>query len=180
MTPAWETTVLDTFMDAEGLARMLPYFCKIEADTPRYPQYDPITSTVIACLTAPLHLCLTEVGAAPFHGHTTLVYPYSLMTSQQQDFLRSALDHASDWGIVNGAIVFHRSVKTPVMLPPQRVLTALCAKVFDSSIHTNDRVRVAVCNIILQRVQGFLPISKPVQRELNDWLTQRGRATTKQ
>ena len=48
---------------------------------------------------------------------------------------------------------------------------------FESSLHTEQRVRVAICNIILQRVQGFIPISKPVQRELNEWLMRRVEVT---
>ncbi len=173
MPLAWEAAILDTFLDVDSLARLLPYFCKIEAESPRHPQYDPITSAVLTFLTAPLQLCLTEVGAAPFLGHTALVYPYSLMTIRQRAFLRTALDRPAEWGIVNGAIVFHRSLKEPVVLPPRAVLTALCSKVFDSSLHTNERARVAICNIILQRVQGSLPISRPVQRELNEWLSRR-------
>jgi len=171
----WESAILDTFLNVDNLARLLPYFCKIEAEAPRHPQYDPITSAVLTFLTAPLQLTLTEVGAAPFMGHTVLVYPYSLMTVQQRAFLRTALDNPSEWGIVNGAIVFHRSQKgkDSVVLPPRAVLTALCQKVFDSSLHTDERARVAICNIILQRVQGFLPISRPVQRELNEWLALR-------
>ncbi len=173
MPLAWESAIIDGFLDVDSLARLLPYFCKIEAEAPRHPQYDPITSAVLTFLTAPLQLCLTQVGAAPFLGHTALVYPYSLMTVQQRAFLRAALDRPAEWGIVNGAIVFHRSQKDPVVLPPRAVLTALCAKVFDSSLHTEERARVAICNIILQRVQGFLPIAKPVQRELNEWLARR-------
>ena len=44
--------------------------------------------------------------------------------------------------------------------------------------HPDPQRRVALCNIILQRVQGYVRIDKPVQRELNDWLVARGAAVS--
>ena len=62
------------------------------------------------------------------------------------------------------------SPPTARTLAPAAVLVALCSKVFESSAHPDPRRRVALCNIILQRVQGYIPIDKPVQRQLNEWL----------
>jgi hypothetical protein len=53
------------------------------------------------------------------------------------------------------------------------VLVALCTKVFESTAHPDPKMRVAMCNIILQRVQGYVPILKPVQVLLNEWLSKR-------
>jgi hypothetical protein len=46
-------------------------------------------------------------------------------------------------------------------------LSALCERILASKIHPEHRVRVGVCNIILQRVQGVVPLSRNVQQSLN-------------
>ncbi len=47
------------------------------------------------------------------------------------------------------------------------ILEAMCCKVLQSRIHPKHSVRVGVCNILLQRVQSVVPISKGVQQRLN-------------
>ena len=166
-------------------------------------RHDPITSTAITFLTCPLQLGLTEVGAMLFQGRSSLVYPYNLMSDRQKGFVREALSRRSEWNLFNSAVVFRKSPqqqevtrKSPQHQPqpppqqqgrqhgggghtlaPSAVLVALCGKVFESSAHPDPRRRVALCNIILQRVQGYIPIDKPVQRELNEWLAGRQRET---
>jgi hypothetical protein len=168
----WEDHIAAHFAGEEALLRLLPYFCKIEADDRRGGKCDPITNTVITLLSSPVHLCLSEVGAALFQGHAKLIYPYNLMSEEQKVFIRDCLDQRQEWNIFNDTVVFRRS-KTPVLLCPSRVLTALCRKMFDSQAHTEPARRTALCNIILQRVQGYVRIDKDVQRQLNDWLSQR-------
>ena len=173
MTLWWEESIEAEFASAEALSVLLPYMAKIEGEDRRNDKYDPITATVITFLTSPLQLTLTEVGAAIFQGHSALVYPYNLMTERQKAFVRRALDQRGEWNIYHDTVVFRRS-KSTLLLPPARVLLALCAKVLESSVHPDPQRRVALCNIILQRVQGYVRIDKPVQRELNDWLVARG------
>jgi len=36
-----------------------------------------------------------------------------------------------------------------------------------------DQSRIALCNIILQRLQGYVTIDKPVQKDLHDWLARK-------
>jgi hypothetical protein len=150
-------------------------------------RHDPITSTAIAFLTCPLQLGLTEVGAMLFQGRSSLVYPYNLMSDRQKGFVREALSRRAEWNLFNEAVVFRKSQNHQqghgrpggggLTLAPAAVLVALCSKVFESSAHTDPGRRVALCNIILQRVQGYIPIDKPVQRELNEWLAGRSRET---
>jgi hypothetical protein len=47
------------------------------------------------------------------------------------------------------------------------VLEAMCSKILESKVHEDHSVRVGVCNIILQRVQSVVPISRGVQQRLN-------------
>ena len=196
MTYWWEENIEARLMDQGSLGQMFPYMCKITAEDPGSSRHDPITSTAITFLTCPVQLGLTEVGATLFQGKSSLIYPYNLMSDSQKDFVREALSRREEWNIYNDAVVFRRSqprqppqknqkalqahpprTQTQQQSPPPArtlapaaVLVALCSKVFESSAHPDPRRRVALCNIILQRVQGYIPIDKPVQRQLNEWL----------
>jgi len=192
MTYWWEENIEAQLMDPASLTHMFPYMCKITAEegggVPDLPnsssgsakakgggavRHDPITSTAITFLTCPLQLGLTEVGAMLFQGRSSLVYPYNLMSDRQKDFVREALSRRAEWNIFNNAVVFRKGGSP--RLTPSAVLVALCSKVIESSAHEDPKRRVALCNIILQRVQGYIPIDKPVQRELNEWLAGRSK-----
>jgi hypothetical protein len=173
----WEENIIPEMLNDEALLHMLPYMCKIETEDRRNSdRHDAITSTVVTFMSCPLQLSLTEVGASVFQGRATLVYPYNLMSDRQRKFVRECINRRSEWNLFNEAVVF-RKTKGPgvgqptLVLQPASVLVTLCTKVFESSAHTEPKKRVALCNIILQRVQGYIPIDKPVQRQLNEWLT---------
>ncbi len=67
----------------------------------------------------------------------------------------------------NSSVVFHACQGDPERLSPVEALSALCERILASKIHPEHRVRVGVCNIILQRVQGVVPLSRNVQQSLN-------------
>lgn len=160
-------------LDPESLLRILPYLTKSFAEDKRNSdsKYDPITATVIVFLTSPMQLGLTEVGAMLFQGHSSLVYPFNLMSEKQKVFVRNCLDRQQEWNIYNNAVVFKkRRGDPPRLLSPLRVLTSLCEKLLEGKSQPSSRQRLAICNIILQRVQGYVPIDKAVQRHLNEWL----------
>ena len=171
----WEQNIASELLSDDALLQMLPYMCKIEAEDRRNAdRHDAITSTAITFLSCPLHLTLTEVGASVFQGRATLVYPYNLMSDRQRSFVRECLSRRGEWNLFNEAVVFRKSRGgPPLALPPLSVLSTLCAKVLESGAHPDPRGRVALCNIILQRIQGYVPIDKPVQRQLNEWLAKR-------
>lgn len=50
------------------------------------------------------------------------------------------------------------------------MLEALCRRLLASRAHTDPRARLALCNIVLQRVQSSLPLSSAVQARLNQRL----------
>lgn len=171
----WEQNIESCLLDQDSLLQILPYMCKIEAEDKRAAEkYDPITRTVVTFLTCPIQLGLTEVGAMLFQGKSTLIYPYTLMSDTQKAFVRQCLDNRAEWNLYNDCIVFKRQrgaqgkkIAAPV------VLVTLCSKILQSTVHEDPRRRVALCNIILQRVQGYIPIDKPVQKHLNEWLQAR-------
>ena len=160
------------FADEEALLKLLPYFCAGEPDPRRGDRHDPITGTVVTLLTSPLQLALTEVGALPFYGASTLLYPYNLMTERQKGYVRACLERRDEWNVYSDAVVFRRP-KSPAQLAPAPVLRALCRKLFEGRGPADPARRTGLCNIILQRVQGYVRIDKPVQRALNEWLAAR-------
>jgi len=48
----------------------------------------------------------------------------------------------------------------------------MCRSILASGIHEDSRIKVGVCNILLQRVQNSITITKAVQQELNALLFQ--------
>jgi hypothetical protein len=162
-TPARIEDMVSVFFDADGLQRMLTFLCNA-----RLPgSWDPVTSTVVDMLTGRLHFCLTSEGLSPFRGKADLVFPYHMMSQRQKNFLRDALSVRSGYCVCNDAVVFNPSPGAPDRLDHLRVLEGVCARILASKIHEEHRVRVGVCNIILQRVQSVVPISRGVQKRLN-------------
>jgi len=169
----WHDNILAELLSPEALLDLLPYMTKAFAEDKRNAdcKHDPITATVIIFLTCPLQLCLTEVGAMLFQGHSSLVFPFNLMSERQKGFVRSCLDRRAEWGVYNGAVVFRKPRGQPALtLGASAVLLALCRKLLEGQPEAALRQRTAVCNIILQRVQGYVAVDRPVQRELNEWL----------
>lgn len=161
-----EDTMIDVFFDSDGLQRMLTFMCNA-----RLPgSWDPVTSTVVDMLTGKLQFCLTSEGLLPFRGKADLVFPFHMMSQKQKNFLRDALSVRSSYCVCNGAVVFHATPGVPERLDHLKVLDGVCSRILASRVHEEHRVRVGVCNIILQRVQSIVPISRGVQQRLNSVL----------
>jgi hypothetical protein len=154
-------TLLSAFFEGDSLAKILVYLCNTRAPD----AWDPVTATVLDFLTGRLQLCLNSTGLLPFRGRAELVYPFHMMTPPQKAFLRAALDDRSNFCVCNDALLFHQAC--PDRLEPVPVLTALCNSVLSSKIHDEHKVRLGICNILLQRVQSVVPISRSVQQDLN-------------
>lgn len=100
-------------------------------------------------------------------------------TQVQRGFINCALDRPDEWTIVNQSVQLARPKNAPpLLIPAQHTLVALCNKIFASSCHHDDRVRTAICNIVLQRIQGNTPIALPVRRTLADWVAAREKKET--
>ena len=56
------------------------------------------------------------------------------------------------------------------LLKPLDVLSALCSLVLSSNAYPDKRLRVAICNILLQRVQARVTLDKHTQAALNQRL----------
>ena len=161
-------SLISEFFTGEALAKLLVYLCNTRAPE----AWDPVTATTLDVLTGRLQLCLTSTGLVPFKGKAALVYPYHMMSASQKDYLREALEDRTAFCVCNDALVFHAHggdfhAHGGDRLDPVPVLRALCDSVLASKIHEEQRVRVGVCNILLQRVQSVVPISRGAQQELN-------------
>jgi hypothetical protein len=156
-------TVISIFFDSDGIQRMLTFLCNARLPS----NCDPVTSTVVDMLTGRLQFCLTSEGLSPFRGKADMVFPYHMMNQRQKNFLRDALSVRSSYYVCNDAVVFHVAPGALERLDHLGVLEGVCSRIIASNVHEEHRVRVGVCNIILQRVQSVVPISRHVQQRLN-------------
>lgn len=171
---------MEEMLDENSIVDILTYFTKTVSEDKRCTETgnDPITSTLIIFMTSHIHLSLTDVGAMIFKEHSTLIYPYNLMSVRQKAFLRNCIQREEEWNTHNNTVVFKLSKSLPAMrLSSSDVLFAFCKKILradnpSESTRSTDsfKQRMAVCNIILQRVQGHVQIDKPIQQKLNDWI----------
>ena len=158
-----EKGLISVFFTEDSLKRVLTYLC----NTRQPGSWDPVTATVLDLLTGKLQFCLCSTGLIPFKGRADLVYPYHMMSVDQKDYIRQALQNRAAYTICNEAVVFKDTNLKSEKLDAVEVLQAMCCKVLESKIHPQHSVRVGVCNILLQRVQSVVPISKGVQQRLN-------------
>ncbi len=163
------------FGEFTTMQRSISILC--ESNTKQHT--DTVTSTVLAMLTTHLQIYLTAVGWQPFKSKD-LTYPYAQMTSEQKAVFRAALTGSEApggegggrrWGVFEHAMAFRRPLSSPpIQLRPLDVLSALCGSVLNSHVYHDKRLRVAVCNILLQRVQASIPLDKHTQAALNERL----------
>ena len=150
------------FGDTDTMQRTLAVLC----DSNYKQQADTVTQTVLLLLGSPVHVQLTAVGWQPLKGRE-LTFPYMQMTLDQRMALKTLLDEgAGMWHVYERAMMYRRT-GPPVHLKPLPVLEALCTSVMASTAYSDKRVRVAICNILLQRVQASIPIERSVQAALN-------------
>ena len=167
MQKSLEEKVIDAFFSPISKMRStLVLLC----DCHTTPQADPVTHTVMIMIASPLQIQLTAVGWQPFKGKE-LTFPYQKMDAEQKEAIKSLLTDETQrqqWGMYEHAVMY-RKTTAPLALPLKTldVLEALCTTVLKSAAYTDKRIRVAVCNILLQRVQASIPVDKNTLRELN-------------
>lgn len=138
---------------------------------------DTVTPTILTMLTCPLQIQLTAVGWQPFKSKD-LTYPYNQMSQEQRQVFRNTIKSEMEqaqfykrWGIFEHAMIYRRpGGAKPILLRPLEVLGALCSSVLSSHAYQDKRLRVAICNILLQRVQASVPLDKHTQSSLNERL----------
>ncbi len=154
------------FEDGEVMQQTLAVLC----ESNHKQHTDMVTQTVLMLLNSPIHIQLTAVGWQPLKGKE-LTYPYMRMSLQQRQALAALLDEGQDhWQTYEHAMIYRSPQCPSTQLKPLMVLEALCASVLASTAYPDKRLRVAICNILLQRVQASIPIERGVQTVLNQRL----------
>jgi hypothetical protein len=156
------TVLLEFFDDPDAMQRSISILC----DSNFKQQADPVTQTILTMLGSSIHIQLTAVGWQPFKGKE-LTYPFAQMTLSQRQSLKSLLgEECKGWVVYEHAMLLSRN-QLNIALQPLQVLRGLCASVLKSTVYTDKKIRVVMCNILLQRVQASIPIDRGVQSELN-------------
>ena len=157
------------FSDPDAMKKSIIVLCDIRAKQ----STDQVTPTLLIMLTCPVQIYLTPVGWQPFKNKE-LTYPYNLMTPAQKQVLRDSLSEENiglgQWGVFEHAMVYKGGGVTGGLLKPLDVLSALCSLVLNSNAYPDKRLRVAICNILLQRVQARVTLDKHTQAALNQRL----------
>jgi hypothetical protein len=159
-------TVLSVFFDdPDAMQRSIAILCESNFKQ----QADPVTQTILTMLGSSIHIQLTAVGWQPFKGKE-LTYPFAQMTLPQRQSLKSLLgEGCKGWVVYEHAMLLRRN-HLNIVLQPLQVLGALCASVLKSTVYSDKKIRMVICNILLQRVQASIPIERGIQSELNTLL----------
>ncbi len=137
------------------------------------PPPDPVSHTALTMLAHPLQLQLTAIGWQPFKGKDITI-PFQRMTAAQKEVIKGILtdeQRQSQWGVFEHALVLQGGGAMS-KLPPLDILEAVCVTILSSKAYPEKRSRVAICNIVLQRVQSNIVVDKGVLKELNQRLFQ--------
>jgi hypothetical protein len=158
-----EQAFIECFFARGKLSRILAALCTNDIHST-----DPITTTTLTFMNMPVQIQLTAVGLQPFTGRDA-TFAYNQMTTEQQEFLLTLLKTSDQWH------TYHNSMRVkwnsaPHKLDPVDVLEPMCLHIMSSALFTDRRSRLALCNIILQRIQASCPLVASLQANLNERL----------
>eukprot|EP00961_Rhodomonas_salina_P089550 1204244-Rhodomonas_salina.3 len=151
-------TFLTEFLDEGTLQRLLIHACNNA--TPYL--VDPVTDIVSTMLRSPLEIMLCSTGLMPFKNTPNIVLPFNLMTPVQRkslnDLISSSLSNTNNSTIKfrsNCILICFNGVKRKLQqLTVESVLMSMCSAIMNSTsfVHIDKKKRVALCNILLQRI----------------------------
>jgi hypothetical protein len=153
------------FASQEDMARSISVLC---GSNHKQQSNDTITPVILMMLNSQVQVQLTVVGWQPFRTRD-LTYPYQQMNARQKQAILALLDqerHGQRWTVFEHAMTFRRGIQS-IQLMPLDVLSALCSLVLSSELYPDKRLRLAICNILLQRVQANVVLDKHTQAALN-------------
>ena len=138
---------------------------------------DSITLIVSALLTATLDLQLVANGII-FFRNKEIVYPYTCMTEAQREILLRMMrdpELKTRWNHHELCLIWKTrplisQEQRDVFLNPVQVLHVVCTLIMSSKQYSDRRSRLAVCNIVLQRLHGHVNMTSAIQKKLNELL----------
>lgn len=129
---------------------------------------DPVTSTVLMFINSSLQIQLTAVGLQPFAGKD-VTFPYHHMSVAQTEFLLRLVNTDGHWSVYPNSMKVRWS-HAQQKLDALDVLECVCVHIMSSQSFPDKRSRLALCNIILQRLQASCPLVPSLQANLNERL----------
>lgn len=148
------------FLSEETIKQTIVVLCQHNKVT-----NDPITNVITIMLTCPVQLQLVANGIQMFKGKDIL-FPYQYMNDTQKAWLLSAMNNTYiQWHYYEFCIILKTGTLVP--LDHMLILTSLCLLIQSSKKYPNKQSKLAITNIILQRVHSSVSISKPIQAALN-------------
>jgi hypothetical protein len=165
-----EKEFLHHFFQGKNLQSTIVSLCKNVTGTTLHI-HDPISHNISIMLNTPWEIQLVANGLQPFHGKDLMI-PYHCMNTEQREFLLHIMSMTDQWNKYEHSLVFkHRK---PRQSPPHTgkldtldVLEALCQLIQNSQKYPDDKSKLAINNIILQRIHSSVPLSGPIQVALN-------------
>ena len=138
--------------------------------TPRV-RMDPVSTATALMISDPVRLVLSETGIALFKNHTRYVFPYRLMSHEQRASIVRCIGYRDEWSTQHARIVFKNGASH--RLPPLLCLQAMHIAVIASKQPAAEEDRLAIYNLVLQRVQPILSDPAGVHASLNQWAATR-------
>lgn len=167
----WFQEYIKLFLHGKALRNLLLYACNnctIEV-------LDPICATVAIFLTMPVAFCLTSIGLMPFKGHSSIIFPLTLMSARQQIFLMYYMHFlqvnqiGSTAKQMGGTVVLrlNKQLQASVTLEHYNVLACLLQAILDSTAYSNAHTKIFICNVILQRIGVTVGLSRENIKKLH-------------
>jgi hypothetical protein len=151
------------FFQGKNLQSTIVSLCK-NINSGSIHTHDPISHNISIMLNTPWEIQLVANGLQPFKGKDLLI-PYHCMNTEQREFLLHILTMADQWNKYEYSLIYKH--KKHGKLDTLDILEALCQLIQNSQKFPDERSRLAINNIILQRVHSSVPLSGPIQVALN-------------
>lgn len=148
---------VQNFLNPKSLARI---FVNASNSANAYV-VDPVSDIVCAMLNNPIVCVLSTTGLMPFKNTPNIILPYSYMDNAQKTYLRTVLEErnkSSSCTRKSNCLEIHFDHKTkqsPTHLKPETILLVMCESIIATAMGdtTEEHKRLAICNILLQRVR---------------------------
>jgi hypothetical protein len=154
---------VDLFFGEARLSKTIVILCKYNV----FQGIDPISEVASIILSVPLELHLGNNGLHMFRGKD-LLFPYQQMDNEQREFFLELLAAPDkNWHRYELSMIWRHNGSSKNLVDPLQVLLSICKLVQNSSKIKDAASKLVISNVILQRIQSHVPISKAVQLQLN-------------
>lgn len=146
---------IETFLQGETLERLFTHACNHASTF----VHDPLTDTASLMVNTPVSAVFTTTGVMPFRECPSIIFPYVFMTQAQKDYVFDSLQNTGGNNVrfvrkSNCVELVFDGRNGGTRLKAHDVLLCLCTVVMRG--HTDvvqQRKRLAICNVLLQRVR---------------------------